>query len=247
MVDTKRNSASFGTEGVDELDLVTAVHTPMSLTPVPSAYDLHKMRLEDNPHEAGRSPLGTDSPDEEKSRSGGAMEAATSQESALRDRVKRFGKAVSHLGSNGVLERREVVDLGGGAGPEEVIIIDWREGDPEVRPTGLWIGSHTRSPMTDTGRAEPVQLADVAEIPHRLDSSTHHPPHRGQLHFDSHHGRLGSRAVQHHARGLFAVVDGHDAQYQLYADGACPGVGSRQSCPSVCCVGGVLIGSLGGI
>lgn len=62
---------------------------------------------------------------------GYSMEEATLEEKALRDHVREAGGPIGS-GSSGMLERKEILDLG--SGPEEVIVIDWNEGSPEVIP-----------------------------------------------------------------------------------------------------------------
>lgn len=56
---------------------------------------------------------------------------ATQMEMMLRSQTRESGVHARHGEEGaGVIEKHTVVDLGDG--PEEVVIIDWAEGDPEV-------------------------------------------------------------------------------------------------------------------
>lgn len=101
-----------GSRDEDKYAASTAVNTPLSIS-MAGSQDLY-------PSTDARYQVNLN---------GSGMEEATVREKALRDHVREIGDPIGS-GSSGMLERKEIVDFG--SGPEEVIVIDWMAGSPEV-------------------------------------------------------------------------------------------------------------------
>lgn len=140
----------------------------------------------------------------------------TEEEVELKDLVREEGRPVEHeksddaeVGGHRSREKTAVVDFGKGKGPEEIIIIDWAEGDPEASRTMSFARCVCR-PDADH-LTEPVQLPPLSQSHHPPDRMRDNAAHVAQLYLDSGDRQLGSRMVRRIEGTVLRHTDRHIA------------------------------------